>query len=306
MAVHKFLVIGQGSIGQRHARLLSDRGAVSSVSAEAPGAYRSITAALEAEQFTHAVVANVTSRHGEAVDELARSGFTGSVLIEKPLCNDLTDLEAIRTSLENISSAVVGYNLRFHPVVRAMAAAISGKHVFEARLSVGQRLSDWRPGTDYKSSSSARIASGGGVLRDLSHELDMALHLFGPWKRLVSLGGNFGLLGIETDEAWSVIMEMRNGAMLTISLNYFDRPAHRSITATTADETLRADLIANCLNRDGSSESFSVERDDTYRALHDDFVGNGGRACTIDEAREVMSLIDAIERSASERKWIEA
>lgn len=306
MTNHKFIVIGQGSIGQRHSRLLGALGRVACVSAQAIGAFRSITEAVRSEQFSHAVIANVTSQHVPAAEELARAGFQGHVLVEKPVCDTIAAVDAFSTAVDNFQSVSIGYNLRFHPVVRALSRMMAGQRIVEARLAVGQLLSDWRPGTDYTESSSASVVAGGGVLRDLSHELDLAIFLFGPWKRVVSMGGNFGRLGIATDEAWSIILEMQSGAMVSVQLNYFDRPGHRSISVTTDQNSIVADIAAGFVSADGDSQAFVVHRDDTYKALHADFVEGRSYVCSLAEAAAVMRLIDAIERSSKERKWIEA
>lgn len=300
------LVIGQGSIGQRHARLLRNAGReVDIVSARAPNAFRSVPEAFASSRpYDEAVVANATSRHLAAIRSLFDCGFRGSLLIEKPVAASLSECHELPRRCSAARRACVGYNLRFHPLVEALRAALSDSPVLEARLSVGQYLPDWRPGTDYRTGSSALLESAGGALRDLSHEIDLLLHLFGPWERLVSLGGNLQLLGIETDEAWSVLFKMRSGAMISLTLNYFDRPAQRSVTVTTAEHTLRADLIAGLLTTNGSVQSLSVQRDITYTALHRALAEGDDSLCTIDQAIDVMRTIDAIERSNLTKAWV--
>lgn len=304
MTAPSFLVVGQGSIGQRHARLLRARGHVSVVSAKAQGAYRSIGEAIRASPPSHVVLANVTSRHADAVLELAAAGFKGTLLIEKPICNTSTDISEIQDALMHFERVLVGYNLRFHAVVQALKSALSGEKIFEARFAVGQLLSTWRPDVSYTASSSAQTASGGGVLRDLSHEIDLILSLLGDCAQLVSCGGNLGRLGIETDEAWSIIMKMASGAMVTLTLNYFDQPARREIAITTSAHTLKADLIAGKLMKAGMTEAYDVARDETYRLLHEEFVKGGQTACSAQEGFAVMRVIEAVERSAREQRWI--
>jgi len=52
-------------------------------------------------------------------------------------------------------------------------------HVLSVRAEVGQYLPSWRPGGDYRSNVSAQAALGGGVLLELSHELDFLRWIFG-------------------------------------------------------------------------------------------------------------------------------
>ncbi len=306
MQQYSFLVIGQGSIGQRHARLLQKHGEVKTVSSVAAGSFRSVSEALFGRHYTHAVVANMTSHHASTVSELARCGFKGHVLLEKPACSNSSEISQLVESSKAFAGVSVGYNLRFHPVIQALRRSLQGKKVIEARLSVGQLLSEWRPGSDYRDGSSAKKSAGGGALRDLSHELDLALSIFGPWKRLVALGGNFQRLGIETDEAWSIIMETEHCAMVSISMNYFDQPGNRSIKATTDDASIVADLTEGRFTARGLCEDFVVERDYTYQLSHEDFIEQRGQSCTLADGIAVVRLMDAIEKSDSQRNWIEA
>ena len=46
-------------------------------------------------------------------------------------------------------------------------------------MIVGHDLKKWRPDINYKDSVSAKKSLGGGALRELSHEIDLATHLFG-------------------------------------------------------------------------------------------------------------------------------
>lgn len=298
------LVVGQGSIGQRHARLLRDEGcAVSIVSAHEQDAYQSLDKAFIGKSYDYVVISNETSKHFGTIAELKQLGFRGRLLVEKPIfavSEGLFDeryFEALR----------VAYNLRFHPIVQRLRERLVDSHPFQIRVHVGQHLADWRPGKDYRSTSSALRSAGGGVLRDLSHELDLIAHLFGPWERLVSVGGNLGLLDIETDEVWNVLMILRQGAVVSLTLNYLDRPPERRIVVNTANGMLSADLIgATTRDEGGRIEAFEVDRDQTYRDQHRAMLSaNYDLICTADEGLEVMRTIEAIERSAREQRWID-
>lgn len=143
-----------------------------------------------------------------------------------------------------------------------------------------------------------------GALRDLSHELDLATFLFGPWKGCFALGGNLGLLGIETDEAWSIIIETEAGAMLTITMNYYDAPAQRHMTVTTTSGTASADFVEGSFRSDAEVLPFKTERDFTYRVMHQAFCRDGPDiVCSLESARGTIELIDRIETSSRTRQW---
>src|SRR5687767_10222466 len=112
----KALVIGYGSIGQRHARLLAEMGCQVAVASrraiEFTPHYIELRKALAEWQPAYVVVADRTSEHHQTLKVLASQGFHGRVLVEKPLFDRLLPLPA-----NSFSVQVVVYNLRCHPLL---------------------------------------------------------------------------------------------------------------------------------------------------------------------------------------------
>ena len=300
------LVVGYGSIGARHARLLRALGRPTAVVSARPvdfaPRYADLAAALEAERPDYLVVANDTASHHGTLEQLAALGFEGTVLVEKPL------FERPRPLPENRFRALyVGYNLRFHPVVRRLAQALDGGSVLSVQAYVGQHLAGWRPGRDYRATASASAARGGGVLRDLSHELDLLFRLFGPWRRIAALGGALSGLEIGSDDAWALLLELEGCPAATLHLNYLDRPGRRALTVVGEDRSCVADLMGGSFELNGAAESVPAESDDSYIALHRAVLEeDGAGVCTFEEGLRVVAAIEAAERAARERCWIAA
>lgn len=298
------LVIGYGSIGQRHARVLESLGLeVAIVSRRDIGGGRLVyrDPPQVFHEFGYVVVANETAYHANSLLNLVQSGFHGSVLVEKPLFAKPTALPS-----HNFEKAGVGYNLRFHPALRALRGAISGRALQMAHLYVGQWLDDWRKGRDARATYSSLRSQGGGVLRDLSHELDLATWLFGDWKRVAALGGRLGSVTVDSDDGWAILLECKDCPVVAIHLSYFDRPARRTLTVHSDGETFSADLVTSALNTNGSVETFAVEPDATYRQMHQAMLGDGKDVCSLDEGGRIVDMIEAIEQAVSVRSWISA
>lgn len=295
----KALVVGYGSIGQRHARILQDLGCETAIVSrradlkELP-CFGTVETGLAAWRPEYVVVANRTSEHHGAVMELAAAGYTGRVLVEKPVFEKTYAFPRGR-----FSCAAVAYNLRFHPVVDALRIALAKHTVSVANLHVGQWLPDWRPGVDYRQSSSAKKADGGGALRDLSHEIDLALHLFGPARSLTATGGRSGKLEIETEDRYDIRLQTDQVAAVRVTLNYLDQPAKRTMEVASDIGTFRADLIRGTLTKDDDLLlQTHVERDDTYRTQHLAMISGDTRTlCAIEDGLAVVRLIEAAERS---------
>jgi len=300
------MVIGYGSIGRRHARVLKELGCdvavVSRRKVDYFPAFATLGAALSKQQPDYIVIANETSAHAALLDELARQRYAGRLLIEKPLGEMPQSVSAAAFKL-----AAVGYNLRFHPAMTALADELTGQQLLSMQAYCGQYLPDWRPGTDFRTSYSADPARGGGVLRDLSHELDYLLWLGGAWRKVAGHGGHISPLEIKSDDCWALLLELERCPAVSVQLNYLDRPGRRQLVVNTAEHTYTADLIRNTLTRDGREQAFTLEPDHTYRAEHRAILaGDTARLCTLADADRVMKLIAASERAAKETRWVSA
>lgn len=295
------LVIGLGSIGQRHARLLAQAGAmVATVSRHGAGSFRTVAEAIGQHRPDTVIVATETADHARVIAELAECGFAGRLAVEKPLFHLPGAFP-----WTGFAHVVVAYPLRCHPAIMRLKTELGRQKVLAAQIYVGQYLPDWRPGRDYRQTYSASAAQGGGVLRDLSHELDLANWLLGPWRRLAARGGHVSTLDIDSDDVFAVLSEHECCPAATIQMNYLDRRLRRTILLHTDSHSYRLDLAAGTLQRDQEPpESFALERDALFLGLHRAILsGEDGHLCTLAEAMSVMDMIAAAERSAVAGTW---
>ena len=296
-------VVGAGSIGSRHQRILKQLGhQVSVVSANSPNAeFKSLSDALERQSFDYVVIASQTSQHFHDFSTLIRNKFKGQVLIEKPVFE-----KPHRLKSNLFSFTAVGYNLRFHPAIIWLKDTLPKLgQLSSANFYVGQYLPTWRPDTDYRRSSSAQDISGGGVLRDLSHELDLAQHLFGNWQRLTSIGGKFSDLEITTDDTFSILMSATKCNVVSLHLNYLDQIKQRNITINGNNGTISVDLVGNSARFNETEVKFSVSADDSYNAQHLAVIANDSQhICTLGDALKIVDTIEAIEIAAKKQKWV--
>ena len=295
-------VIGLGSIGQRHARVLGELGhSVTTVSRRGDGDYTSVADAIAAVRPGYVVVATETSQHAESLRQLAEADFRGSVLVEKPLF-----AHAAPAPDYPFASLVVGYNLRFHPVMTAFAEQLGGREAITVSAYVGQDLRDWRPGRDHRETASATRQAGGGVLRDLSHELDYLLWLFGPWQRVAALGGSSGAREVDVDDHLDLLLEMKRSQTVQVHMDYLDQPGIRKIRVNLAAETIEADVLRGRLTVNGKAHEYPSERDESYKNMHRAAIEGRAPVCTFAEGLAVMDLIDASERALQSRMWVSA
>lgn len=298
------LVIGYGSIGARHTRVLNELGChtaiVSSHASGYPDIFRNLEEALVKEKPEYVIIANNTSEHFQTLKKLGELGYEGIVLAEKPL------FESCRTLPQHkFKHLLVGYNLRFHPIIRQLQGLMKTDKILSVQAYVGQYLPQWRPDRDYSTCYSASKEAGGGVLRDLSHELDYINWLLGGWRRLMAQGGKYSSLKIDSDDLACLLMETGRCSVVNIQLNYLDRISQREIIINSDQHTIRADLVQGLLNLDGNIQTFAIDRDFTYRSMHQAVVNSDYRdLCSYEEGMEVLKMIEAAETSIACERWI--
>ncbi len=299
------LVVGHGSIGKLHAEILKglgcEVGVVTAQAIEVYPSYFGLAEALAAKDWQGMVIANPTSLHASTLHTLHELGFTGRILVEKPMLACPSEVP-----VELVPQITVGYNLRFHPLMERLRAELVGQSVITVLAYVGQYLPSWRPARDYRESYSAKRAEGGGVLRDLSHELDFLRWLFGSATNLVALGGHLSPLEIDVEDSVTVLMETTRVPKITVEMNYLDRPLSRYVVVNGTEHTWHLDLKNARLCRDGEEiATATMQRHTTYeKQARAWLAGDASVIASCSEGLAVIGLIERIEQSLTTRQWM--
>lgn len=320
------LIAGYGSIGRRHARVIRSLDGTCRIVAlrRAPGmpddgnvdaVVTSVAEALTQEPDA-AVIANPASEHLAVAAPLAAAGVP--LLIEKPLAAAPEGVADLIAACERGGvTLAVGYNLRFDPSLQrfrnALAQARVGR-VLSVRAEVGQYLPDWRPGADYRRSVSARAELGGGVLLELSHELDYLRWLFGEahWVRATSARQSDLDIDVEDVAHLAIGFAGHGGREIVarVDLDFVRRDTTRRCTAIGERGSLRWDALAGTVElfEPGASGWVLLGRDErdgdaTYRSQWQHFVrslvGEATPAAGGADGLAVLHLIDAARCAAA-------
>lgn len=303
MHVHKAVVIGYGSIGQRHTRLLESLGistvVVSRRSITEKKSYSAIEEAISREKPDYIVVANETYLHEETLSRIRDTEYDEKILVEKPLFSNSNEEKF------EFSSLYVGYNLRFHPIIQKLSELLKGEKIISVNTYVGQYLPTWRPNTDYSKGYSADVTKGGGVIRDLSHELDYLHFLFGKWSEMTAHGGQISNLPIRSDDYYSILYQTDEGIHVTVEMNYLDRIIQRDLTIQSSNHTYKADFIKKTLQIDDKIIQIKVERDETYLKQHIALLNNQvDMLCDIQGGQAIVRMIEIAEHCSKEKVWM--
>jgi predicted dehydrogenase len=320
--IDKVLLVGLGSIGQRHLGNLKklfpriELAVLRSTGGPyADGEYHIFTDLESALSFCPqaALICNPSSFHLDAAVALAKNGV--NLLIEKPLSNSLAGVnDFIDLSKHANIKVMVGYNLRFYRSLIEFKKLINSG-VFGRTLSVssevGQYLPDWRPGVDYRSTVSARAELGGGALLELSHELDYLLWLFGELKSVSGQVLSVSNLELNVEDlVLAHLCFLNNGKKLygSLHLDFLQRRPHRQCKVICDQATLIWDAIADRVeihNQDSKTIAFQGEKNinHTYEQELIQFVDciekNKPVPISVEEGLQVLKFADAVKKSSA-------
>lgn len=326
--MQRALVVGSGSIAKRHIknlRCLFPEMEIVCVSASgrtlvpsevgASTVRESIEEVLE-EHLDFAIVASPASLHLANTHQIASANIP--VLVEKPLCQDLSELEKYDFS-NPLYRIGVAYNLRYMPSATIVKNKISERvlgNILNVNIECGQYLPDWRPGTDYRRGVSAQRKLGGGALLELSHELDYLLWIFGEVSSVSAKVENTRTLEIDADDNVNALLKSKTGFLIQLHLDFLQRRPRRILRVVCENGNLVWNLLTNTVSLEGINDASQIlysdpsyDRNEMYIHQLKDFVAFANDQSefrsTISSAKRVIKLIAAMRRSSDRNRWIE-
>jgi predicted dehydrogenase len=322
----KILVVGMGSMGSRHLRIARENFPTDEIRVlghrdsnpipEFSDGY--MTTIEEAIQFAPeiAIIANPSILHIPIAQALAQTGT--HLLMEKPLSDSLEGVqELIDTCKEYKCILLLGYNLRYlHSLQEFRELLHKGiiGEILSVRCEVGQYLPTWRPETDYRQGVSARKELGGGVLLELSHELDYLRWIFGDvdWVRATLTRQSLLEINVEDSAHLTLgfLSRTSQGELIgTLSMDFIRHDQTRVCTAIGSKGSLKWDGMAGEVSvfQEGASSwtklfTHSPLKNETYNAEWREFkncISTGAApSVTGQDGLRVLEIIESVRRSA--------
>lgn len=245
----KAAVIGVGSMGNNHARLLTQMGSVELVGivdhdfqhannvAERHGttAYKDISTMLGTAKPDAVIIAVPTVAHFAAASEVIRAGV--HVLIEKPIASTLEEADQlIALASSNNVCLSVGHVERFNPAV----------------VELRQRLDDGELGTIFHIETRRRGPFPKHVL-DVGVALDLTVHDID----LIRFIGSSNIVKMQEIHARRIhaqhedfvraLIEMDNGVFASLAIDWLTPTKIRDLTVTGEKGMFRVDLLTQDL-----------------------------------------------------------
>jgi predicted dehydrogenase len=256
------LVVGCGSIGRRHLRNLRKLEIGELVVCDPdPERVRPLVEELAVRPFDdvdHALgevkpslvfVCSPPVFHLEQATAAIRSG--ADTFIEKPLSHSSEGMAGLLELVSQTDRIVqVGYNLRFHPGVRALKNIVDNGaigRILWARAEVGHYLPNWRPWQDYRESYTARRELGGGVIFDLSHEIDYVTWMLGDPVQVLAMAGRVSGLTCDVEDSATLLLRFASGIHADVHMDCLQRLTTRVCKLVGEKGTATWDAIAGAV-----------------------------------------------------------
>lgn len=298
----EFLIVGYGSMGQRHARNLrkicAKNGLSCSIdllrtrSTDAPEGIRGVYTSKDQFPGTYDAIfiTNPTATHYETLVDLIE--LSGAFFIEKPVF-DRTDYDLDFLDREE-KVLYVAAPMHYKPAISWLKEHFDFSEAFSLRSISSSYLPDWRPGVDYRKTYSAHKDMGGGVAIDLIHEWDYLQYLIGFPERVHSIIAKQSDLEIDSDDVALYIADYGDKTA-EIHLDYFGRVPLRKLEIFTKEDTVECDLLTDTISflKAGEQIVLTEERDDTQTRELEAFLEmiQGKRESTNDIEHALNTLI---------------
>jgi len=250
-----------------------------------------------------AFICNDSSKHLDVAFQLLERDI--DLFIEKPIDSDTAKVvEFANELIKGNSIAVVGYQTRFHPVY------LKTKEIFEKQkhnvnymeIKWANYLPSFHNYEDYTKRYAGKKSLGGGVLLTLSHEVNILNSFFNDCEiesSLLSFSKNFS---IDVEDAVFALFRC-NDVNVNFTLGYSQTFEERYIKFQTYDKYVVGDLISNTVkifSVDGKEEKyeFSLKRNELFEKEVEYFFNcietREAELNTVWESLRDMELIDEL------------
>ena len=295
------LIIGYGSIGKKHAKILNKNKKIGNIfllTNQVSKRYKTIKTHSDIKKINPSfiIISSRTSEHDRDLCYILKNFKNKKILVEKPLFDKYKKIKII-----NNHKVFVGYNLRLHPVIQYAKNYLIGKNYYYTGIYCHSYLPNWRKEINYKNSNSAKKKYGGGVLLELSHELDYLQMMFKEIKKINSVCvSKFSKLKIDVEDC-AIITGKTEKLSFVVDLNFFSKNEKRLAIIHGLDFTMICDLI-NCKitiikNNKKKIIHFKNDKEYTYNLEHKIILNNKSKTlCNFKEGLKLMKTIDKIKK----------
>lgn len=296
----KVSIIGFGSAGERHARILKKKFGIKDIVIITKRKHKNLKSYkkinyLKKVKTDYFIVSSKTSDHLSNVKFIEKNFSNKNVLIEKPLFHKPSPFEGKKNNY------FIGYNLRFNPLLQLLKKDIKKKKIYNVKVICNSYLPLWRNNIKFKRSYSSSKKYGGGVISDLSHEIDYIRWIFGEFKINFSENGRLSNLTKNSEDYLHLKGKIKK-SNLSLDLNYFSKISKRQIFVDGKNFSIVLDLIKNSYIKKNENIIFkrnfqNLEKDYTFIKQHQAILKRDKKyLCNLKFAKKTLEYIRNIKK----------
>ena len=319
----KYLVVGAGNISKKHIaniKILKKNSTVLNLSSSGRDIDPQSNKAdyflknfdeIQQHKLNAVIIASPATFHLKHA--LFFSALNIPLLIEKPLSDSMTRYEEASHILTDINKKIcIAYNLRFLNSMNFFKDFLDknllGK-VYSIQSEVGQNLINWRPNKKYKDTVSSSKKLGGGVLLELSHELDYLTWIFGDIESVYCKLTNTNHFDIDVEDNIDSIIQTKSGQSINLHMDFLQNKTTRKCKVIGEKGTLNFNILENRIVHYSETGELAIlhEEDasdpnqsyiDMLQAFLDLDTKKIDTFASLNEARKVLEVIEAMRVSS--------
>lgn len=308
-----YLLIGFGSIANKHYKIIKEKDKKSNIFIYKKNKLkitydknRTYIFNLEKtliDKIDYVFILSPSSSHKYYLDIFIKFKHL-KIFIEKPLFDSLKNKNSLyKLYSKNSERIFIGYNMRFMKSLNFIKKYIKNKKILGVTVNNLSNLKFWRK-KDYSKSVTAVKKLGGGIILELSHEIDYISYLFNDLKILYKSFDKKSSLKINVEDQIMTFFKSKNFEIL-LNMNMFSYCNERVIKIFFQNETIVCDLNNGSIsffNKKYIVKKNIIYKNDLTASYHRQFSNfrygkwESFDRCKIKDGFKVLNLIKEIKQ----------
>lgn len=325
-----FLIIGAGSIGERHLRNFLRVGGVRCSIAEVNDNTRAriqhdykVEAVYsdyrdaDLKSFDGVVVCVPTNLHIPIASELIEAG--NNILLEKPLSASLDGIDAMKQLRDDAGVVVsVAFTFRSDPIYQEIKQWADNADLGPIRVVNCYYGQYWpRMRKDYPPQYAQRRETGGGAIPDhLVHVVNFLEWVLGPPVEVAAKQWKLKLEDIATEDTGHLVMRFPGGQVAYLGICLFQRDNNFRLQLIADEGTMQLrhdsetlDCYFDEAERWKPGKTRRIDRDEVFYRQAQHFIeciqGKAEPLCTVEEAEQTLrTILTALESSDGDGRFL--
>lgn len=263
--------------------------------------------------FKNLIISNPSNHHFKYLSLLYKKKI--NFFIEKPLFEKFYEIShIIKFQKKNSLKLQSGYLFRYDELFNSFKRIINKKIIKNTSIEIlcESNIHNWRKKNNNKKNISTSKSSGGGVLNELSHEIDYCLFLFGYPKKVLAFNFNSNKIkSCNVDDQSDIFLYYSNNIKVHIRLAFNHSLEKRYCLASNKNGYYMMDLISRDIEISHRSNykkinNFGSLSNSYVRQIENFFLNknlkNKKNNTNLHDSLKVLKLIEIIENSNKRKK----